>query len=103
MSSKCPQFTDTPGARSALDELLAVENVPALEFDQPTLHRLVERIDAAALFARFYTFYFHFRNEVWGPDDLLTFAADQRLKGVKCHPQGGRRHRDHGRAGGEPA
>ncbi|MEE9251578.1 MAG: TIM barrel protein [Alphaproteobacteria bacterium] len=91
MSSKCPQLADTAAARSALDELLAVENVPPLDFDQPTLYRLVERIDAAPLFAHFYTFYFHLHDEVWGPDDLLTFAADQGLKGVKCHPHVGGR------------
>lgn len=85
MSSKCPQVADTAGARSALDELLAVENAPPLYFDQPTLYRLVERIDATPLFAHYYAFCFHMRDEVWGPDDLLTFAADQGLKGVKCH------------------
>jgi len=74
-------------AQSKLEDLLAAENVSPLKLDRPALRRLAERAEAAPLFTHSYPFYFNMSLEEggWGPDDLLTFAADQGLKGVKCH------------------
>jgi len=73
-------------AQSRLENLLAVENVSPLKLDTPTLRRLVERTEDAPLFTHSYPFYFHIGPKGgWGADDLLTFAAEYGLKGVKCH------------------
>ena len=73
-------------ALSKLNDLLAVESVTPLKLDMSALRRLVERTQDAPLFTHSYSFYFHMGSDEggWGPGDLLIFAADQGLKGVKC-------------------
>lgn len=86
-----PPISDSAIAQSKLEDLLAAENVSPLKLDLPTLRRLVERTEDVPLFTHSYPFYFHMGSDGggWGPDDLLTFAADQGLKGVKCHLNAG--------------
>ena len=80
-------ISDSAGALARLNDLLAVDNVPPLKLDRPALRHLVERTENAPLFTHSYPFYFHMSTDEggWGPDDLLTFAAEQGLQGVKCH------------------
>jgi sugar phosphate isomerase/epimerase len=81
-----PPNSGSATAHSKLENLLAADNVSPLKLDTPTLRRLVERTADAPLFTHSYPFYFHMGTEGgWGPDDLLTFAAEHGLKGVKCH------------------
>ena len=83
--------SDSAIALSKLNDLLAAVNVTPLKLDMPALRRLVERTEDAPLFTHSYPFYFHMGSDDgrWGPGDLLTFAADQGLKGVKCHLDAG--------------
>lgn len=81
-----PSDSGSTTAQSRLEDLLAVENVPPLKLDVPALLRLIERCEAPPLFTHSYPFYFQTRKEGgWVPGDLLTFAAEHGLSGVKCH------------------
>ena len=86
-----PQLSGSVSVRSRLEDLLAADNVSPLKLDRPALRRLVERTENAPLFTHSYPFYFHMGTDDggWGPDDLLTFAAEQGLQGVKCHVNAG--------------
>ncbi|SDE15844.1 sugar phosphate isomerase/epimerase family protein [Rhodospira trueperi] len=75
----------TPSPRQRLAAMLSVEGTAPFPLDRATLSRLVTRIDAVPLFIHAYTFHFHLLDEVWGPGDLLDFAAAHGLAGVQCH------------------
>lgn len=79
--------SDSAIALSKLNDLLAADNVTPLKLDMSALRRLVERTEDVPLFTHSFSFYFHMGSDEggWGPGDLLTYAADQGLKGVKCH------------------
>ena len=86
-----PQISGPASAQSKIEDLFAAEEAMPLKLDMSALRRLVERTEDAPLFTHSYPFYFHMGSDDggWGPSDLLTFAADQGLKGVKCHLNAG--------------
>ena len=63
--------------------MLHKTELPALT--QKTAQTLIDRIGSIPLFAHAYSFHLNFRFGNFGPLDLLGFAADNRLKGVKIH------------------
>lgn len=91
-------------AKAALSSFLLGKNCGepsdgGLEFDAPTLRRLIERIDRAPLFAHSYAFHLNLRFGTTTPSDVLGFAGQHGLAGLKIHVEDGEArsllHMDH--------
>lgn len=74
-------------AGAGLRASVPVDALEGLSTDD--LRRLVARIDAIPLFAHAYAHHLNLRFGAMSPFDVLTFAAAQRLAGVKIHVEDG--------------
>lgn len=62
---------------------------PIEHLTRPELETLVKRIDEIPLFAHAYAFHLNFRLGAMRPEDLLHYAKEHALQGVKIHVEDG--------------